>query len=137
MNRKKEERGWYLVNAADFRLGRMATRVARILMGKHKPFYSPNLDQADYVIVINASKVKVSGHKREEKYYNHSTGYIGHLKSKRLGELLKNNPTAVIRKAVSGMIPNNRLKKEALKHLKIFAGEKNPLQKENLIEIKD
>lgn len=130
------KRDRYLIDASNFRLGRLASKGAQILRGKHKVSFAPNLDQGDYLIVINAAKIKISGNKREEKIYYHPTGYIGNLKSISLGRLMEKNPALVIKKAISGMIANNRLKKGILKRLEISVDEKQPYQKKKLIEIK-
>jgi len=132
----KIRRDWYLLDASRFRLGRLATIVANLLIGKHKPIYSPHLDVGDSVVIINASKIKVSGDKKEEKIYYRHTGYIGHLKEERLKYLLKKSPEKVIFRAVKNMLPKNRLQKERLKRIKIFKSEKFNL-KINFKEYKD
>lgn len=120
------ERSWYVVDAQGQTLGRLATRIAVLLRGKHKPTYSPHLDSGDFVIVVNADKIRVTGKKLDEKiYYRHSL-YPGGLKSITLRELLKKRPTRVIRHAVQGMLPRNRLGRELVRKLKIYARADHP-----------
>jgi len=125
---KKEEikRKWFLVDAKDKNLGRLCTEIAKILRGKNKPTFTPHLDCGDFVIVINADKVKVTGNKlKGKKYYRHS-GYIGNLKVTTLEKMMEKSPEFVIRNAVRGMIPHNILGRQILKKLKIYKGENNP-----------
>jgi large subunit ribosomal protein L13 len=120
------ERQWYVVDAEGQTLGRLASEIAKVLRGKHKPIYSPHLDAGDYVIVINAGKVRVTGRKMDQKvYYSHS-GYPGGLKSVTLREQLERHPTRVVRHAVRGMLPHNPLGRAMLRKLKIYAGETHP-----------
>lgn len=120
------ERSWHVVDAQGQTLGRLATRIAVLLRGKHKPTYSPHLDSGDFVIVVNADKIRVTGKKLDEKiYYRHSL-YPGGLKSITLRELLKKRPTRVIRHAVQGMLPRNRLGRELVRKLKIYARADHP-----------
>lgn len=122
------ERQWYVVDAEGQTLGRLASEIAKVLKGKHKPIYSPHLDTGDYVIVINAEKVHVTGRKMDQKvYYSHS-GYPGGLKSVTLREQLQRHPTRVVRTAVKGMLPHNPLGRSMLRKLKIYAGETHPHQ---------
>lgn len=127
-SQKKEQvtRDWHLVDANDKILGRLASEVAQKIIGKHKPTFSPNTDGGDYVVVINAAKIAVSGvgGKKliDKKYYTHS-GYMGGLKTKTLGELLATKPEKVIQEAVYGMLPKNKLREERIKRLKVYAGE--------------
>ncbi len=116
------ERKWYLADAKDQRLGRLATRVADMLRGKNKPEYTPNIDTGDFVIVINAERIAVTGRKRENKIYYRHTGYPGGLKQRTLAEMMEKKPEEVIRLAVKGMMPKNRLARAQLKKLKVFAG---------------
>lgn len=127
---KKEElqKKWYVVDAKDKILGRMASRIAHILRGKHKPIYTPHLDTGDYVIVINADKVNLTGKKKEQKFYYHHTGYPGHLKSIRYDKLLVQYPEKVIKLAVKRMLPKGVLAREMLKKLKIYTGNIHPHQ---------
>ncbi|MBU0477872.1 50S ribosomal protein L13 [bacterium] len=114
------ERIWYIVNAEDKVLGRLASKVAAILRGKHKPIYVPHADVGDYVIVINAAKVRLTGKKLEQKVYYHYSGYPGGLKETRLFDLMKKNPEEVIKRAVKGMLPKNKLGKKMLTKLKVY-----------------
>jgi len=121
-------RQWYVVDAEGQTLGRLASELAKVLKGKHKPIYSPHLDTGDYVVVINAEKVHVTGRKMDQKvYYSHS-GYPGGLKSVTLREQLKRHPTRVLRSAVKGMLPHNPLGRTMLRKLKIYAGDTHPHQ---------
>ncbi|MGQ9545978.1 MAG: 50S ribosomal protein L13 [Dehalococcoidia bacterium] len=123
---KDIERRWWVIDATDKTLGRMATRVANLLMGKHKPIYAPYIDTGDYVVVINAAKVKVTGKKTEQKVYYRHSGYPGGLKGEKLEELLKKDPSRVIELAVKGMLPHNSLGRAMLKKLKVYAGAEHP-----------
>jgi large subunit ribosomal protein L13 len=125
---KKEEikRKWFLVDAEGKNLGRLCTGIAKILRGKNKSTFTPHLDCGDFVVVINADKIKVTGNKlTDKKYYRHS-GYVGNLKSTNLEEMMKKSPGTVIRKAVRGMLPHNILGRRMLKKLKIYRGSRNP-----------
>jgi large subunit ribosomal protein L13 len=122
------ERRWYVVDAADETLGRLASRIARVLEGKHKPTYAPNLDSGDHVIVLNASRIAVSRDKRESKIYIRHSGYPGGLKEETLGHLLERRPEEVIRRAVKGMLPRTKLGAQQLRKLKIYAGTDHPHQ---------
>jgi len=114
--------GWFLVNAEGKTLGRLAAEIAKRLRGKHKPEYTPHVDTGDYIVVVNAEKIRVSGNKLTDKIYYHHTGYIGNLKSISLGKLLEKSPEKVIEKAVKGMLPKNPLGRAMFKKLKVFAG---------------
>ncbi|MEE9337542.1 MAG: 50S ribosomal protein L13 [Methylococcaceae bacterium] len=116
------KRDWYVIDAEGKTLGRLATEVARRLRGKHKPEYTPHVDTGDYIIVINAEKIGVTGNKESDKMYYHHTGYIGNLKSVSLGKLRKTFPDRIIRKAVEGMLPRNPLGRAMYKKLKVYAG---------------
>jgi large subunit ribosomal protein L13 len=122
------ERRWYVVDATDQTLGRLASRVARVLEGKHKPAYQPNLDTGDHVIVLNAAKVAVSRDKRESKVYVRHSGYPQGLKEERLGDLLARRPEEVVRRAIKGMLPHTRLGAQQLRKLKVYAGSDHPHQ---------
>jgi len=122
------ERRWYVVDATDVTLGRLASRIARVLEGKHKPTYTPNLDTGDHVIVLNASRVAVSRDKRESKVYARHSGYPKGFKEETLGHLLERRPEEVVRRAVKGMLPHNRLGAQQLRKLKIYAGPDHPHQ---------
>ena len=122
------DRQWWLVDANDQTLGRLATRVATLLEGKHKPIYSPNIDTGDHVVVINAARIKVTGNKLlQKRYYRHS-GYPGGLKEESLQTLLARKPALVIERAVKGMLPQNRLGRAMFKKLKVYGGPDHPHQ---------
>ncbi|MCZ6517631.1 MAG: 50S ribosomal protein L13 [Gammaproteobacteria bacterium] len=114
--------GWYLVDATGKTLGRLASELAIRLRGKHKPEYTPHVDTGDYIVVINAEKIRVTGNKLKDKIYYHHTGYIGNLKSTRLGTLMAKAPEQVLTKAVKGMLPKNSLGRSMLRKLRVFAG---------------
>ena len=117
---------WFVVDAEGKVLGRMSSRIATILRGKHKPAYSPHLDLGDYVIVINAEKVHVTGNKEEQKIYYRHSGYVGHLKTITLKEMREKKPEFIIYNAVRKMLPKNNLGKKMLKKLKVYAGPEHP-----------
>jgi large subunit ribosomal protein L13 len=122
------DRQWWLVDASDQTLGRLATRVATLLEGKHKPTYSPHLDTGDHVVVINAARVKVTGNKLlQKRYYRHS-GYPGGLKEESLQTLMARKPSLVIERAVKGMLPQSRLGRAMFKKLKVYGGPDHPHQ---------
>ncbi len=116
------EHGWYLVDASGRTLGRLATEIARRLRGKHKPVFTPHVDTGDYIVVVNAAKIRVTGNKLKDKMYHHHTGYIGNLKSINLEDLLAKSPELVIKKAVKGMLPKNKLGTAMLKKLRVYGG---------------
>ncbi|MCR4405493.1 MAG: 50S ribosomal protein L13 [Anaerolineae bacterium] len=122
------EREWFVVDAEGKTLGRLASQIAMILKGKHKPIYSPHLDVGDYVIVVNAEKVRVTGRKLEQKFYYRHSGYPAGLKSISLKDQLSRHPTRVLEAAVRGMLPKNRLGRRMIKKLKIYAGPEHPHQ---------
>lgn len=122
------ERRWYVVDATDETLGRLASRIARVLVGKHKPTYTPNLDSGDHVIVLNAGRVSVSSDKLESKIYHRHSGYPQGYKQETLGHLLVRRPEEVVRRAVKGMLPHNRLGAKQLRKLKVYAGSDHPHQ---------
>lgn len=117
---------WYVVDAANKTLGRLATQIARYLRGKHKPEYTPHVDTGDYIVVINADKVTVTGRKTKEKVYEHYTGYPGGLKSITFEKLQAKFPERIIEKAVKGMLPKNPLGYAMYKKLKVYAGTEHP-----------
>jgi large subunit ribosomal protein L13 len=121
-----DERKWYVVDAEGKILGRLAVEIAKVLRGKHKPSFLPYKDNGDFVIVVNAGKVRVTGKKLRQKMYWHHSGYPGGLKGHTLGYMLKNKPEEVIRKAVWGMLPKNRLGRKLLRKLKIYRGPEHP-----------
>jgi large subunit ribosomal protein L13 len=122
------ERNWLVVDAAGQTLGRLATQIADVLRGKRKPEYTPHIDVGDFVIVVNAEKIAVSGRKREQKRYYRHSGYPGGLRSRTLAEMLERRPEEVIRKAVRGMLPRTRLGRAQLTKLKVYAGPDHPHQ---------
>jgi large subunit ribosomal protein L13 len=127
---KKEgiERRWYLIDADGKVLGRVASQVATILRGKHKPIYTPHIDTGDHIIVVNARKVRLTGNKRQEKFYARHSGYPGGFKSILADKLLAQKPERVIEIAVKGMLPKNRLGRAMFKKLKVYAGPDHPHQ---------
>jgi large subunit ribosomal protein L13 len=120
------ERQWHVIDAADQTLGRLSVQIARLLMGKHKPMFTPNQDTGDFVVVINADKVRVSGNKAKQKIYYRHSGYPGGLRSVTLEKTMQNNPTRVIEHAVKGMLPRTRLGAQMRKRLRVYAGEEHP-----------
>ena len=120
------ERDWYVVDAEGETLGRLASRIAPILKGKHKPIYTPHLDCGDFVVVVNAEKVRVTGRKLDQKFYHHHSGYPGGLKSISLRDQLDKHPERVLQAAVRGMLPKNKLGRRMIKKLKVYAGETHP-----------
>lgn len=122
------ERRWWVIDASGKTLGRLATEIARLLRGKNKPIYSPHLDTGDFVVVINAAKVRVTGKKAEEKIYYHHTHYPGGLKSITFAKLLDTHPTRLIEHAVKGMLPHNRQGRAMARRLKVYAGDTHPHQ---------
>jgi large subunit ribosomal protein L13 len=120
------ERRWYVVDAEGQTLGRLATRIADTLRGKRKPEYTPHIDTGDFVVVVNAEKIAVTGKKLDDKIYYRHSGYPGGLRERTLGEQLARRPTEVIRKAVKGMLPRNRLARQQLTKLKVYAGPEHP-----------
>lgn len=122
------KREWYVVDAQGKSLGRLASGIAKILRGKHKPIYVPYMDCGDYVIVVNAEKVRVTGRKLDQKFYYRHSGYPGGLKSISLRDQLQKHPTRILEAAVRGMLPKNRLGRAMIKKLKIYAGGSHPHQ---------
>ncbi len=120
------ERKWYVVDASDKIVGRLATKIATILRGKHKSVYTPHVDTGDFVVVVNAEKIKFTGNKLDQKMYYRHTGYIGGLKERTAKEMLEKNPEEIIRHAVKGMLPKGRLGRKLLKKLKIYRGSNHP-----------
>jgi len=125
---KKEEvkRKWYIVDAKDKVLGRLASKLAYMLQGKHRPDYTPHVDQADFIVVVNAEKIKLTGKKLDQKIYWRHSGYIGGLKLETARKLLERKPEQLIYLAVKRMLPRNRMRKKLLKKLKIYAGPNHP-----------
>ena len=130
------ERQWWVVDAADQTLGRLATHVATLLEGKHKPTYSPHIDTGDHVVVVNASRIKVTGNKLlQKRYYRHS-GYPGGLKEESLEALMARKPELVIERAVKGMLPQNRIGRAMFKKLKVYGGAEHPHQAQQPVAAK-
>ena len=137
---KKEtvERNWYIIDATDVTLGRLASKVAFMLRGKHKATYTPHIDCGDYIVIINANKVKLTGDKLNKKlYYNHS-GYAGGLRTRTAKEMIENYPVEMMEKAIKGMLPHNRLGRAMFKKLFVYEGETHPhmAQKPEVLEVK-
>jgi large subunit ribosomal protein L13 len=134
---KKEEleHRWYLVNAEGKVLGRLASELAKILRGKHKPVYTPHVDTGDFVIVVNAGKVGLTGKKMKDKIYYHHTGYPGGIKEISAEKLLAKKPTEMIRMAVRGMLPKNSLGRQMLRKLKVYAGPNHPHESQKPIQL--
>ncbi len=120
------EKNWHLVDAEDKVLGRLAVKIANILSGKNKAQYSPNADLGDFVVVVNAEKVKVTGNKFSQKNYYHHTGYPGGLKTKSFEKMQEDSPEKIIEKAVKGMLPKNKLANQIIKKLKVYSGSAHP-----------
>ncbi len=126
LSAKDIHKGWHVIDASGQTLGRLSTQVAGLLVGKHKPTYSRHLDMGDFVIIVNAAKVRVTGKKLDDKIYYRHSGYMGGLKETPLGDMLERNPGRVIELAVRGMLPRNRLSRHLLRHLKVYAGPEHP-----------
>ncbi|MGH8967867.1 MAG: 50S ribosomal protein L13 [Actinomycetes bacterium] len=122
------QRQWYVIDATDVVLGRLASQVAQLLRGKHKPIYAPHLDTGDFVVIVNAEKVALSGNKRADKLAYRHSGFPGGLKSASYGDLLAKDPRKVVEKAVWGMLPKNRLGRSLMKKLKVYGGPDHPHQ---------
>ena len=122
------DRPWVVIDAAGKTLGRLATEVADRLRGKHRPYFTPHVDAGEFVVVVNAARVHVTGKKRSDKVYRRHTGYPGGLKTETLGQLLDRRPEEVVRRAVKGMLPRNRLGRRLLRKLKVYAGADHPHQ---------
>jgi large subunit ribosomal protein L13 len=120
------KRDWYVVDAQDAVLGRLATQIANVLRGKNKAIFTPSVDTGDFVIVVNAEKIALTGRKLDDKMYYHHTGFPGGLKEITAGKLLEKKPEDLIRKAVKGMLPKNKLARHMLKKLKVYAGASHP-----------
>ena len=120
------QRDWYVVDATNKTLGRLSTEIARRLKGKHKPEYTPHVDTGDYIVVVNAEKIRVTGNKMKDKMYHRSTGYIGNLKSVPLEKVMDEAPERALQYAVKGMMPRNPLGRKMLSKLRVFAGPEHP-----------
>ena len=127
-NSQTVDRKWYVVDAADKPLGRVATEVARILKGKHKPTYTPHVDTGDHVIILNAERVALTGNKLQDKMYYRHSGHPGGIKSVSAGTLRAKNPERMLKLAVWGMIPHNRLGRKMIKKLRVYKGDQHPHQ---------
>ena len=123
---KDVERRWWLVDADGQTLGRLAARISTVLRGKHKPIYSPHMETGDYVVVVNAEKVKITGNKREQKVYYRHSGYPGGLKTEVLGKLMITKPTFALEHAIKGMLPRGKMGRKIFKNVKIYAGAEHP-----------
>ena len=136
---ENREREWLVVDASGQTLGRLATQIADALRGKRKPEYTPHCDVGDFVIVVNAEQIAVTGKKREQKLYHRHSGYPGGLRTRTLNDMLERRPEEVIRKAVKGMLPRNRLARQQLRKLKVYAGPDHPhaAQQPKPLEIED
>ena len=121
-------REWYVVDATGLTLGRLATQIATVLKGKHKPIYTPGMDCGDFVIVVNAEKVRVTGHKLDQKFYYRFSGYPGGLSAVSLRDQISNHPDRVIVSAVNGMLARNKLRRQLIKKLKVYSGPEHPHQ---------
>ena len=121
-------RDWFVVDAADKTLGRLATEIARRLRGKHKPEYTPHVDTGDYIVVVNAEKIRVTGNKLKDKMYHRYTGYVGNLKSMPLEKLMEQTPERALQYAVKGMLPRNPLGRKMLSKLRVYAGPEHEHQ---------
>ena len=130
------ERKWYVVDATDMVLGRLASQVAMVLRGKNKPTFTPNVDTGYYVIIINADKVRLTGKKLEKKYYRYHTGYIGGLKEVQYKKLMAEKPEFVVYKAVKGMLPKNAIGRTMIKKLHVYAGNEHNHQAQQPVELK-
>ena len=132
------KRDWYVADAEGQTLGRLASQVAHVLRGKHKPIFTPHLDTGDYVVIINAEKFKVTGKKLDQKIYKRHSGYVGHLKTMTLRRKLDKSPTEILYHAVKGMLPKNAIGKVCLRKLRVIAGPEHPYaaQKPQPLEIK-
>lgn len=130
------EKKWYVVDATDLVLGRLASNVASVLKGKNKPTYTPNVDTGDFVIVVNCAKVVLTGKKLEQKYHTYHTGYVGGLKQVQYKKLMESDPEKAVMLAVKGMLPKNTLGRQMLKKLRCFAGSEHNHQAQKPIELK-
>jgi large subunit ribosomal protein L13 len=129
------ERKWYVVDAEGKHLGRLATEIARVLRGKNKPQYTPHVDTGDFVVVVNAERVVVTGKKAEQKVYRRHSGYPGGLKTTSYERMMERRPAEILRKAVYGMMPKNRLARKQMRKLKIYAGPEHPHAAQNPQEL--
>jgi large subunit ribosomal protein L13 len=126
LSAKEIEQRWHVLDAEGRPLGRLASEVAQLLRGKHRPTFSPHLDNGDFVVVVNASKVRITGNKTGQKVYRRHTGYPGGLRETMLGKMIEKHPERVVQAAVKGMLPHNRLSRALLRHLKVYGGPDHP-----------
>jgi large subunit ribosomal protein L13 len=119
-------RAWHVIDATDVVLGRLATHAATLLRGKHKPTYAPHMDTGDFVVIVNAEKIAVSGKKRDDKFVYRHSGFPGGLKQRSVGEMIESHPDRLVEKAIKGMLPKNRLGRAMAKKLKVYAGPTHP-----------
>lgn len=131
VKKEKVRRNWYLIDAKDKILGRLASQIALMLQGKHRPDYTPHVDQADFFVIVNADKVRLTGKKLDQKVYWRHSGYMGGMKLRTARELLEKDPAQLIYLAVKRMLPRNRMRNRLLKKLKIYAGTEHPHQAQN------
>jgi large subunit ribosomal protein L13 len=131
----KAERKWYVVDATDKVVGRLATEIAVVLRGKNKATFTPHLDMGDYVVVVNADKVRLTGNKESQKEYIHHTGYLGHLRKKPYARVKSENPKRILTEAVAGMVPHNKLKKFIMAKLHVYAGDQHPHAGQNPVTL--
>ena len=124
-------RAWYLIDAEGMVLGRLATEVARLLRGKHRPYYAPHLDTGDHVVIINADKIVMTSNKADQKFAYRHSGYPGGLRSTSYATLLENNPVELVTRAIRGMVPKNRLGRAQMEKLKVYAGASHPHEAQN------
>lgn len=134
---REVEAKWILIDATEWSLGRLASAIANILRGKHKPEYTPHIDTGDFVVVVNADKIKVTGNKETDKIYYHHTGYPSGLRSISYKDLMSKHPTRALEKAVKGMLPHNTLGDSQFQKLKVYAGPEHPHQAQQPIEYKE
>lgn len=135
-NNQTVQHAWYVVDAEGLTLGRLATEVATLLRGKNKPYFTPHVDCGDYVIVINADKIKLTGNKWDDKYYHHHSGYNGGLTSMPAKEVMAKFPTRMVEKAIKGMIPHTKLGDVQRGHLYVYAGSEHPHAAQKPVELK-
>jgi len=131
----KADKKWYIVDATDKVVGRLATEIAVVLRGKNKATFTPHMDMGDYVVVINCDKVRLTGRKEEQKEYIHHTGYLGHLRREPFKKVQEKNPKRILTEAVAGMVPANRLKKHIMAKLHVYAGAEHPHAGQNPITL--
>ena len=135
LKKNEIERKWYIIDAANKPLGRVATEAAKLLRGKHKPTYTPNMDNGDHVIILNCKDVILTGKKLDQKYYRYHTGYVGGLKEISYREMMEKKPEEVVAHAVSGMLPKNKLRSRMMTRLRVFAGAEHTHAAQNPVEL--